>query len=80
MSDQIFHDSEADRAFKAKALYRAGGNLWDPNPMGIHCAVPDLLDHHDQLQDGARRYERKYHPLLGLYTEMARLAVAWAIA
>ena len=80
MADQIFYDSNADSAFKAK---RFAGRaviygiliLW-----ALIASVPNLLDHHHQLQDGPRRDEREYRPLLGLYPEMVGLAVTWAFA
>ncbi len=55
MSAQIFHDGEADRTFRAKwwtgrvAIY-AVLILW-----AVDLPLPDLLDAHDLVQDGAGR-------------------------
>ena len=55
-------------------------DLWRADPVGDHLPVPDLLDHHHQLQDGPQRDEGEPDPLGRLQPRLAGLAVAWPVA
>jgi ABC-type maltose transport system permease subunit len=72
MSQQIFHDSD-DLAHKANGS-PAAGDLRRPDPLGDHLPVPDLLDHHHLVQDGARRDAREPDPLGRLQPKWLGLA------